>query len=250
LLAAQLGLRCILVLRGEKPTGLTANLLLDRIAGADIRYTPVGHYVRNLDSILKDMQAESAAAGQPAWIIPTGASDGYGLYGYIDCAAELKADFQQAEIQPPYIFHATGSGGTQAGLTVGAIKHHLNAEVVGINVCDDEAYFLDKVAADIQHWMELSNDPSSLSDYPITVLDGYVGEGYAKASAEVLQCITDLARSEGVVLDPVYSGKAFYGLCQEIKQGRYADSSDIVFIHTGGVFGLYDFEQQFQHLLD
>src|SRR5690606_12384206 len=117
-------------------------------------------------------------------------------------------------LQPAAIVHATGSGGTQAGLSLGAMLHQLDVPVYGINVCDNAAWFQQKITRDIQDWQQ--RNAVTLARMPdIHVIDGYVGEAYAVASDAVLRCIADLAVEEGIVLDPVYTGKAFYGLLQE-----------------------------------
>jgi D-cysteine desulfhydrase len=251
LLAAQLGMRCSLVLRGEKPSSLSANLLLDTLAGANIHFFAESTYNKQLNTLLNnEKQRYLTEESISAHIIPTGASDGIGVWGYIECAEELTHDFKRLAIAPSHIIHATGSGGTQAGLTLGAHLYHLAAQVVAINVCDDETYFQNKVRSDMRDCnsrYQLNVDVEAL---PINVLDGYVGAGYAKASDEVLACIAEVARTEGIVFDPVYSGKAFYGLTQEIRKGRFSQSTDIVFIHTGGIFGLYAYEDSFKTLLN
>ncbi|MBT8149794.1 MAG: pyridoxal-phosphate dependent enzyme, partial [Gammaproteobacteria bacterium] len=116
--------------------------------------------------------------------------------------------------------------------------------VYGINVCDDEAYFLNKVSADLQAWQHTYPEAAQgivQSEIKINVIDGYVGRGYGIADTPVFETIRELATVEGVVLDPVYTGKAFNGLLQEIDQGRFANASNIVFVHTGGIFGLFPF---------
>ena len=133
---------------------------------------------------------------------------------------------------------ASGSGGTQAGLTLGAALHGLPATVWGVNVCDDEAYFLAKIAADAADWRKRYPHVPPLDIEP-RVIDGYVGEGYGIAGPEVFALIAELAALEGIVLDPVYSGKAFHGMVEEIARGRFEGCRDIVFLHTGGVFGLF-----------
>lgn len=243
LLARQVGLSCSLILRGAKPAIADANLLLMQLAGTDIDYHPAAFYTQHLTQLLRDKQQSLAAQGFNALIVPTGGSDGLGIWGYIACAEELKNDLAQLNLPSCAIVHATGSGGTQAGLTLGAQLHGLTAPIYGINVCDDEAYFLQKVSADINEWQQRFG--ISLDTFPtIRVIDGYVGAGYAITSDAVLQCIAELVRDEGIVLDPVYTGKAFYGLLAEINKGRFADTDDIVFVHTGGIFGLYAYRDQ------
>jgi D-cysteine desulfhydrase len=119
--------------------------------------------------------------------------------------------------------------------------------VYGINVCDNAAYFQAKVREDIVHFQALNPQIAiELAAVGIAVIDGYVGEGYAKANKDVFACIQRVAQTEGVILDPVYSGKAFYGLLREIEKGRFTKEQDIIFVHTGGIFGLFAYEQALQ----
>jgi D-cysteine desulfhydrase len=247
LLCAKLGLKCVLVLRGDKPELYNANTFLGELAGAEIYCYPIKNYVSSIDALLEKHKQQLIAQGNTPWIIPTGASDGYGIWGYVECVEELMNDSKKQGLNPVAITHATGSGGTQAGLTLGCYLHGFDSKVYGINVCDDEAYFQNKVREDISHFSRLNNIKVAEEQLSINVIDGYVGAGYAKASKEVLECIRSVASSTGIVFDPVYSGKAFYGLLEEIKKGRFKQGEDIIFVHTGGIFGLFDYEKQFQH---
>lgn len=248
ILCAQLGLKCHLILRGEADAALEGNLLLDKLVGAEISFYDNREYTRREAGIYREIEQHYASQGSRAYAIPIGASDGVGLWGYIAACEELKADFSSAGIEPDHIVCATGSGGTQGGLTAGAKLFDLGARVWGINVCDDERYFLNKVAADLADWKaryaDVIDPQLVVDELSINVIDGYVGEGYARASAEVFALIHKVAKLEGVVLDPVYTGKAFFGLLAEIKQGRFAGSDEIVFIHTGGLFGLFPQKDQ------
>lgn len=245
LLCAQLGLHCTLILRGEPQLPYDGNLLLDHLAGAEVKTLPVESYQKNLHKVLKDTTAQLRAAGKTPFVIPTGASDGIGLWGYVAACAELRDDFLRHAIQPKHIVCATGSGGTQSGLTAGVALHDIDAKVWGVAVCDDEAYFKNKVHADLCDWQQRYAPPLDIESLLINVIDGYVGPGYAKADSAVFETIKYVARSEGLVLDPVYTGKAFHALLSEIKRGRFDDSNDIVFVHTGGVFGVFPQREQF-----
>jgi D-cysteine desulfhydrase len=246
LLCAQLGLHCTLVLRGESQSPHDGNLLLDYLAGADIDTYPVERYQKQLPSLLQDAAERLRAAGKNPFVVPTGASDGIGLWGYIAASEELRNDFARYSIQPKHIVCATGSGGTQGGLTAGVALHDIDAKVWGVAVCDDESYFKHKVHADLHDWQTRYTPPLDIDSLLINVIDGYVGPGYAKADSEVFDTIKYLARSEGLVLDPVYTGKAFHALLSEIKRGRFDDSNDVVFIHTGGVFGVFPQREHFE----
>jgi D-cysteine desulfhydrase len=242
---AQLGLNCHLILRGEEAKTADGNVLLGQLTGAQISYYAAKTYFTQLQSLFDHWRHHYAAQGSKAFTIPTGASDGIGIWGYIQCAEELASDFTQHHIAPKHILCASGSGGTQAGLTVGAEIFGLNATVHGINVCDDATWFNNKVCDDIAEW--ISRYPQTavyLGPPQPSTIDGYVGPGYAKATAEVFATIRSAARLDGLMLDPIYTGKAFMGMLAERAEGRFNDSDDIVFIHTGGVFGLYPYKEQ------
>ena len=235
---AQVGLAVHLLLRGEAPPDPEGNLLLDKLAGASINMYPKQQYVAEIEALFIHWEQHYATLGRKALMVPTGGSDGIGAWGYIAACEELVRDFSDHGIPQAHIVTASGSGGTQAGLTLGAVLHELPATVWGINVCDDEQYFLDKVAADALDWRERYPDVPE-ADIQAHVIDGYVGQGYGIASDEVFGLIAELAALEGLVLDPVYTGKAFSGLLAEIAAGRFAGIRDIVFVHTGGIFGLF-----------
>lgn len=248
LLCAQLGLRCHLILRGSENSETDGNLLLDRLVGAEINFYTNTEFQQRGDEIYQQWVDHHAAKGSKAMVIPVGASDGIGLWGYIAACEELKTDFARENIQPKHIICATGSGGTQGGLTVGNTLYDLGATVWGINVCDDEAYFLNKVSEDIRQWQQWYPENIDAGFNPeqlgINVIDGYVGAGYAKASEDIFNTIKKVATLEGLILDPVYTGKAFYGMLDQIKLGLFDDTEDIIFIHTGGIFGLFPQREQ------
>lgn len=235
---AQLGLKVHLLLRGETPEAEEGNFFLDRLAGASINCYPAKRFFREIDELFEQWREHYAQMGRKALVIPTGGSDGLGVWGYIAACNELHDDFDESGIEEAHIVSATGSGGTQAGLTLGTSLHELPATVWGVNVCDNERYFMDKVAADAADWQARYPDVPEVSVTP-RVLDGYVGDGYGIASSAVFDIIRDLAQLEGVVLDPVYTGKAFQGMVAEIEAGRFSGCRDLVFMHTGGLFGVF-----------
>ncbi|NRB39278.1 MAG: D-cysteine desulfhydrase family protein [Pseudomonadales bacterium] len=238
ILAAQQGLKCILILRGSPPEKLLANTLLGALAGAQIHYHQVKDYQKNCAQLLLQAQEGVADNGGRAHIIPTGASDGIGAWGYIDAAFELMDDFKRNDLSPAAVVFATGSGGTQAGLTLGMHLAKSSIDILGVNVCDDAAYFQAKVRSDCQDWQQRFDKTCSIdvNRLNIQVLDGYVGPGYGLADASVFELIHKLASVEGIVLDPCYTGKAFLALVKEIQKGRFDNRQDVVFLHTGGIF--------------
>jgi len=245
LVGAQLGLQVHLLLRGDEPEELDGNLLLDHLAGASVSHYPRAQFAAELDGLLAHWQAWYAERGHKALVVPIGASNGVGIWGYIAAAEELKQDLAASGIERANLVCATGSGGTQAGLTLGAALHHCPAQVWGVNVCDDEAWFLNKVRSDVADWHDRYQVLDGVPDLDVRVIDGYVGAGYGRAGPEIFGTIADVARMEGLVLDPVYTGKGFHGMLSELEAGRFDDCEDIVFLHTGGIFGLFPYRGEF-----
>jgi len=248
ILGARLGLSVHLLLRGERPEVADGNLLLDYLAGATIHYLPQSEWHRH-EAVAGELRQSLEEQGQRCLFIPTGASDETGLWGYVAACRELRDDFRAAALQPDLIVCATGSGGTQSGLIAGNALYGIGSEVAAFNVCDDEAWFARKVRTDLARWQSRYQDrlPDGfeVSDLPVRTLDGHVGPGYGVAEPPVYGTIAALARSEGLFLDPVYTGKAFHGLLQELRHGRLRGARDVVFIHTGGLFGLFPHRQRF-----
>lgn len=243
--AAQLGLQACLILREDSAPVPDGNLLIDYLVGANIQTVSKKDYQRKLDELFRHWQAHYASLGHKAFIIPTGASDEIGVWGYVAACEELQRDFSEHGIRPNHIVVATGSGGTQAGLTVGSKLFDLGASVVGMAVCDSEIYFKNKVRRDLTQWKRRYQVDCEVDELTITTNGDYIGPGYGLATADIYDTIAYLARCEGIILDPVYTGKAFHGLLTEIKAGHYSSEQDIVFIHTGGLFGVFPHRQQF-----
>jgi D-cysteine desulfhydrase len=238
-----------LILRGEAPADVDGNLLLDHLAGASVSHYSQNQYVTELPELFAHWQSHYEERGGSALCIPTGASDGIGIWGYIHAAEELLGDMAAAGIENADWICATGSGGTQAGLTLGAALADASVRVWGINVCDDEAWFLRKVSEDIADCARRYPQMSPAPEVDARVIDGYVGPGYGRAEAEIFETIARVARLEGLVLDPVYTGKAFHGMLSEIGKGRFGDDGDIIFVHTGGIFGLFPQRVHFRNLI-
>lgn len=244
LVAAQLGLDCHLVLRADdEPEQNTGNFLLDQLAGATFEILPAKEWATQLKTIYARRESEFSEAGRPALMIPTGGSDSLGVWGYIAATEELQTDLDDHGIERAALTLATGSAGTQTGLTAGAAMLDLPIDVVAYAVCDDADWFNRRVAADWQaslaRWPQLPR-----IDLVPKTRDHSVGPGYGQADAPVYELIAELTRLEGIVLDPVYTGKAFHGLLADLREGFYRDVDDIIFVHTGGVFGLFAHEPQ------
>ncbi len=253
--AAKLGLRSRLILRTPdpfNPPALEGNLLLDRLAGSDIVWVTPEQYKRR-DEIFARETDRLRRAGSKPYVIPEGASNALGAWGYIYAAAELMQDIKKlprGSSRRTTIIHATGSGGTTAGLILGTKLLGLNARIVGINVCDDRDYFVKAIgeiceACISRYGLDLSFSRES----DIEIVDGYVGLGYAQSRPEELSLIVELASTEGLFLDPVYTGKAFFGMVQELRRDARVFGDQIIFLHTGGIFGLPPKANEFVPLL-
>lgn len=249
LAAAKVGLKAHLILRQGRSDAAgvpDGNLLVDYLAGAEVSIYPLREYLDSLPQLFEHWSAYYEQQGDRALCIPTGGSDGLGIWGYLAGAEELLADCKAAGFAPDSVVCASGSGGTQAGLTLGCQLFESGAEVTGYAVCDDAEYFVNKVAADVQDWADRYRQSFSLDENRIHVIDDYIGPGYAIATEEIYQTIALAAQLEGILLDPVYTGKAFHGMLQDIRRGHYAGCQNLVFMHTGGQFGIFPQRSGFQ----
>ena len=247
ILGVRLGLKVHLILRGERPQLAEGNLLMDYLSGAEITYLPQRDWHEHQDLAHK-IQSDYSAAGHKAFFIPVGASDEIGLWGYIAACEELKKDFARLQMVPEYIVVATGSGGTQGGLILGAELFGLSSQIVAFNVSDDAAYFEAKIRQDVTLWMQRYKQHVDMKKLKITTVEGYIGPGYGVAGPEIFETIREVASSDGIFLDPVYTGKAFHGMLSELRKGdagQLAGARNVLFIHTGGLFGVFPQQQNF-----
>ena len=233
--AAKLGMSAILVLkkRGVLSGG---NLILDEIFGAEVRFVDTDSY----DGVYAEMErimADLRAQGHTPYVIPVGGSVPLGCLGYVNCAKEIANQAEDLGVDFDIIVSATGSGGTYAGLTLGAKLFLPGTVSVGIGVCDDpfEAISLD-----------LMRETAALleADVPVEAADihihYHIGPGYAIPSPEGAAAVRRLARTEGILVDPVYTGKALAGFFQLLEEdSAFRDAENILFLHTGGAGALF-----------
>ncbi|WP_237056569.1 D-cysteine desulfhydrase family protein [Microbulbifer sediminum] len=248
LVGARLGLNVHLILRGEHSGDMDGNLLVDRLAGAKVSFYPPRQYFREQQDIFAHWEKVYADHGHRALLIPTGASDGLGIWGYLAGSRELIDDCRREGFEPGHVVCATGSGGTQAGLTLGFHLAGMQTQVTGYAVCDDEAFFVRKVREDVVQWASRNNQQFDENSLNIAVSADYIGPGYGVAEVPVYQTIAEAAALEGLLLDPVYTGKAFHGLLQDLGHGKYRDCDNLVFVHTGGHYGLFPHREHFAFL--
>ena len=241
--ARRLGLTPVLVLGKPRRPGNEGNLLLDAILGAEVRF-PVAY---DGDGLRKAMLAEAdrlRAQGHRPYCIPLGGSDALGLMGYVTAVKEMAEQARALGIRIHRVFAAFGSGGTHAGLMLGKKLLGLDFEVVAVNVgaVRGGGDLIAGIANEGAALLGLA--PVTAAD--VTVMDEYVGAGYAIPSAEGVAAIRQVARTEGIFLDPVYTSKAMAGLVGSIRRGRIGKDESVVFIHTGGGPGLFVFPECFE----
>ncbi len=255
LAAARLGLDSRLLLRTEDPTvppPTRGNILLSRLAGAEIVWIDHATWAKR-DQAFADEAAKLARDGKSPYLIPEGGSNSTGSWGYIRCAEELSR--QITSIGPEKattVVYPCGSGGTGAGLIVGAKTLNWaqrQLSVAGVNVCNDAAYFVREIGAITSGFHAVTCLDSDLKAADIDIIGGYVGRGYAKSSPNELAVAVEFAKREAIIVDPVYTGKALFGLACELKRDPNRFGKRVIFVHTGGIFGLFPQAEWFESAL-
>jgi D-cysteine desulfhydrase len=243
--AARLGMRSHLLLRGEDERPAKGNLLLDRLLGAETTFIPPESW-RDRDPLMEEIAHRLSAEGRTPYVIPEGGSNELGAMGYAVAVEELLDQEEQEEVRLGAIVHATGSAGTTAGLALGvAAASRDDIEVIGVAVCDDRDYFDAKIARILDGCVAEGYVEANVRERARwRIVEGHKGEGYARTTPEEMDDLAAIARREGVVLDPVYTGKAWRGLVAEAQAGRLPDEAATVFLHTGGIFGLFAYAEE------
>jgi D-cysteine desulfhydrase len=238
LAAARLGFRCVLFLRSQSgtPATPTGNYLLDLLAGAYINViTPEQWFDRN--QLMADEAEHQQAGGHRAWVIPEGASDVMGMWGFVVAMREVADQIAVISGAPPVVWHAASSGGTTAGIGWAVDRLSLDLPVVACSVGDPSDQLEAKVAA---IWAAASLEMNAgLPTVPIDYVDDHIGGGYGVVSDTDLALQAEATSLTGLVFDPTYTGKALVGLRREIDRGRYGADDNIVFWHTGGGFAVF-----------
>ena len=239
---AKLGLRCVLLLSGNKKTVLEGNLLLDNIFGAEVRFADSWDFDK-IHMMMDELAKHLTAKGHKAYPVPVGGASGLGTMGYAACFSEILEQEKELKINFDRIVVANGSGGTQAGLEIGKAEKKSKKEILAMSVLFKKEKALEYVRKEIKEGYEVlgKNLPEKMD---IIIDDSYLGEGYAIPDKRVIETIGLLGRHEGVILDPVYTGKAFGGLIDYIKLGKISRTENILFIHTGGYPGIVNMTEK------
>lgn len=237
--AARAGLECKLVLERrqvrDEEYEFSGNVLLDELLGAEIvERVPDG---TDMPAALERVAEDLRAKGKRPYVIPGGGSNPLGAVGYVVCAEELES----APVAVDWVVHGSGSAGTQAGLVAGLRAMHSPTRVLGVSVRQKEQAQIDTVFDLAARTADLIGAGGAVAREHVLVDDRWVGGGYGVPTEEMIEAIKLVATLEGILLDPVYSGKGFAGLLGNIAEGRFAESDNVVFVHTGGVAGLFGY---------
>ncbi|MDQ7841287.1 MAG: D-cysteine desulfhydrase family protein [bacterium] len=236
--ARRLGLDAIVVLSGEEPPERQGNLLLDVILGADVRIINTDdNYV--LMGVVEDIARDLRRQGRTPYIIPLGGSTPLGAAAFANAGLELLEQLNGRGIRADAIVHASGSGGTQAGLYTAMKVTQSGIRVQGISVGPTREVVTNRVRGLAEELVKLLRLDWRPHPDDIVVTDEYVGERYAVPTPAGLDAIRLVARTEGILLDPVYTGKAMAGLVDMVRRGQFGPDQTIVFWHTGGQPALF-----------
>lgn len=244
--AVMLGIKPVLLLKkNDDISKFDGNYLLDKLFGAEIYYCTEQEYSESRNEIMREIASSlKKERGLNCYVIPEGASFGIGSLGYFEAMEEIVNQEKKMGVVFDTIAVATGSGGTYSGLYLANKYYNLKKKVLGFAVCDDSQYFVNCVDKINHETADLLDKSLDLRKDDIIIIDKYKGIGYAKSRKEELDFITLVSSRQGLVLDPVYTAKAMYGLCNEIKAGNLI-AGNVLFIHTGGIFGLFPKFDQF-----
>jgi D-cysteine desulfhydrase family pyridoxal phosphate-dependent enzyme len=231
---AKVGLECHLLLGGNKPENYTGNLLLSHLLGANIHFTGDNRKGEDLYSLKQKLEAQN----KKVYVVPYGGSNLLGAYGFVDAVKELKEQLSLMNLKMDYIFFASSSGGTQAGLQLGVDLYGLDLKLMPISI--DKLGYGDVTLDEAVLVLLLEGQKTLGIDKKYTIEDatlirGYDSQGYGVITSNEKYAIKELAHSEGVLLDPVYSGRAFYGMLDHLKSNKIKKKTNVLFWHTGGL---------------
>jgi D-cysteine desulfhydrase len=246
--AARLGLRAVLALKGEPPAEYDGNLLLDRMLGADVHYCRPAEWAK-VDEILQDLAARERARGRVPYVIPESGATVVGALGYLACGQELAAQVRHGAPDFDTVLITAFSGGSQAGLLMAKQLAGLRADIVSVPIAWEASRVRDYVLDVIDRARGRYGLPV---DRPreVRILDGYQGAGRAEIRREDFEVVLRLARLEGLIFDPVYTAKAFGGVLDTLKRDPKAFGRRVCFVHTGGVFSVFPYRSTLGRLSD
>ncbi len=238
--AARVGLNCVVVLRGHAPKEWNGNLLLDHLLGAKVVFSGD----RSREEVADETVAGLAAEGKKPFFLPLGASDEIGAMGYVAAMEELRAQMQASGVVFDRLVFASSSCGTQAGMCLGAKALGLTTKVTAIAIDSTRAELQEEVTRLAALTARRAGLNAQVLPEDVLAYDGYLGGGYAVMGALEQEAIQMAARCEGLLLDPVYAGRAMGGLIDLIRKGEFGKDEKILFWHTGGSAALFAYAGQ------
>jgi D-cysteine desulfhydrase family pyridoxal phosphate-dependent enzyme len=241
--ARRLGMDCHLVLTGDEPAVRQGNLLVFTILGAHLHFIGEGGDPK---AYADELAGRLAAAGQTPHVVPIGASVPLGALGYAESLVETAQQAAGLGIRFGHAFLATGSAGTQAGAIVGAALASPWTKVHGVSVSREARPQQESVAKLTNETFALLGLADTVTPEDVIVHDQYYGGRYGLATESGIAAIKQLARTEGLVVDPVYTGKAMAGMIDQLRLGHLDDAAAVVFIHTGGFPSIFAQAEHFQ----
>lgn len=237
------GMRCVLVLTTTTDTpALAGNLLLDHLYGATVRLVPSVDpmlAVGQDEAVVAAVVAEEEAGGRTPYVIPVGGSSGIGVLGYVGGTAEIVEQLADAGVTPSRLYYASGSRGTQAGLTLGARLCEAPYRVYGVAVSAGEPEKIERARRIANEAATRLDLPERLELSELVTDQSFIGEGYGIPTAGGLEAIDLLARSEAILLDPCYTSKGMAALIRHVRSGELTPAETVVFLHTGGMPALF-----------
>lgn len=229
-----------LLLRGTPPAGrLEGNLFLNSLLNAQLRWITPDEYRSSRNEIMQAWAEELKQQSCRPMIIPEGASDSTGYLGYTRAGQEILQQSSEMGVDFDYIISAIGSGGTFGGLILAKKLFGMKTKMIGVNVCDNALYFQERIGGVLRECIKRYDLSFQITNDELDIVDGFVGPGYAISTLPERTIIRHVAQQEGIYLDPVYTGKAFWGMEHLILSGKIPAHSTVLFIHTGGLFGLF-----------
>ncbi|MHB1146092.1 MAG: D-cysteine desulfhydrase family protein [Lutibacter sp.] len=226
-------LKCHLLLGGIEPQNYNGNLLLSYLLGAQIHFTGENRKGENIDGLKQKLEL----AGDKPFVIPYGGSNITGALGFVNAVKELKAQLTAQNLKIDYLFFASSSGGTQAGLTLGNDLHNLNMKLIpiGIDKSETQGLSLEKMVLHIiNEGKLLLNIKKEYTPEDVKINNDYNEAGYGVITKNEKDTLKELAKSEGILLDPVYTGRAFYAMLDYLKENKIPSNANVLFWHTGG----------------
>lgn len=238
--AAKVGIKTRLFLWGEEKKQADGNLFLNKMFGANITYLNKSEF-DNVDELMIEERRKQIKKGKRVYVIHAGGSSTLGIWGYISFIEELKKQINLKNIDG--IFSACGSGGTAAGLLVGTALNKANIKIYAVNVLLPKEIIRNKILQLAEGAVLDFDLACKIDENNLEIVDGYSTEGYKNISDNKIDLITEFARSTGILLDPAYTGKAFYAY-NKLILGR-SRGKRIIFLHTGGIYGTFPKRNKF-----